>query len=249
MISGELSRYLNELLRVDEFQDYCSNGLEFDGRTEVKRVALAVDACAAVFREAVNLNSDIIIVHHGLFWGDIKTIRGNLKERLKLLFDSNISLYAAHLPLDAHPELGNNAQIMKLLKIKIKGGAGKYKGIPLGFWGELEHEEPLKKFTARVEDKLFTECRLLDFGGRVKKVAVLSGSGWQALYEAEETGFDTLITGEASHSAYTLAEELGVNIIFAGHYATERHGVKALGEHIKRKFGFDVKFIEHSTGI
>ncbi len=245
----ELTQYLDKLLVIDEFQDSSSNGLQFEGREEVKRVALAVDACAAVFREAIRLSSDIVIVHHGLFWGDIKNIRGNLKERLQLLFDSNISLYAAHLPLDAHPELGNNAQIMKALGIEVRGGAGRYRGSPLGFWGELEEELSLKSFTERVEERLGTRCRVLDFGDRVKRVAVLSGTGWQVLNEASDIGFDTLITGESSHSAYTLAEELGVNVIFAGHYATERLGVKALGEHLREKFGLEVSFIEHSTGL
>jgi len=244
-----LAKHLDEYLEVKGFQDSSANGLQFEGREEVQKVALSVDACQEIFRQAIRNDADFLLVHHGLIWGEVRAIRGTFRRRLGHLFSSRISLYASHLPLDAHPEVGNNSQILKALGIEVEGRAGEYKGQSIGFYGELERGEALDEFAPRVEENLGTRCRSLGFGGRVRRVAVVSGGGWQGIYDAEKVGYDTLITGEASHSAYTLAEEMGVNVIFAGHYATERLGPLALGQHLKEKFGLETVFIEHSTGL
>lgn len=247
---GELVDHLDELLKPEDFAgDESANGLQVEGRERVEKVALAVDACGYVFKEAAKQGADMLIVHHGLIWGGIKSIRGTLRARLKLLLDAELSLYACHLPLDAHPELGNNAQLMQVLGIQRKGEFGEYHGRRIGYWGELPQRMSVGSFASLVEERLGVRCRSIDFRGDVKRVGVVSGGGWSAIFDAERIKVDTLLTGEPSHSAYSLAEELGVNLVFAGHYATEKLGVLAVGEHLREKFGLEVVFIEHDTGL
>ena len=247
---GELVSELDSLLKLEDFSsDESANGLQVEGREEVKKVALAVDACGYVFRQAAKLSADFIFVHHGLIWGGIRSIKGTLRSRLKLLLENGLSLYACHLPLDAHPELGNNAQLLKLLGIERRGEFGEYHGRRIGYWGELPQRMSVASFAALVEERLATRCRSVDFSGYVKRVGVVSGGGWSAIFDAERIKVDTLLTGEPSHSAYSLAEELGVNLIFAGHYATEKLGVLAVGEHLRERFGLEVVFIDHDTGL
>jgi dinuclear metal center YbgI/SA1388 family protein len=246
----ELVGYLDELLKLGEFSDdESANGLQVEGRESVRKVAIAVDACGYVFKEAVKQGADLLFVHHGLVWGGIKSIRGVLKARLKLLLENELSLYACHLPLDAHPELGNNAQLLQVLGIERRGEFGEYHGKRIGYWGELPQRMSVASFAALVEERLATRCRSVDFRGDAKRVGVVSGGGWSAIFDAEKIKIDTLLTGEPSHSAYSLAEELGVNLIFAGHYATEKLGVLAVGEHLREKFGLEVVFIDHDTGL
>ncbi|WP_456474724.1 Nif3-like dinuclear metal center hexameric protein [Candidatus Pyrohabitans sp.] len=247
---GELVDHLDELLKPEDFAgDESANGLQVEGRERVEKVALAVDACSYVFKEAAKQGADMLLVHHGLVWGGIKSIRGTLRARLKLLLDSELSLYACHLPLDAHPELGNNAQLLQVLGIQRKGEFGEYHGRRIGYWGELPQRMSVGSFTSLVEERLGVRCRSIDFRGYAERVGVVSGGGWSAIFDAERIKVDTLLTGEPSHSAYSLAEELGVNLVFAGHYATEKLGVLAVGEHLREKFGLEVVFIEHDTGL
>ncbi|WP_457554632.1 Nif3-like dinuclear metal center hexameric protein [Candidatus Pyrohabitans sp.] len=246
----ELVEELDSLLKLEEFPgDESANGLQVAGREEVKKVALAVDACSYVFEQAAKLGADFIFVHHGLIWGGVKSIRGTLRNRLRLLLEKELSLYACHLPLDAHPELGNNAQLLKLLGIERRGEFGEYHGRRIGYWGELPQRMSVAGFAALVEERLATRCRLRDFSGYVKRVGVVSGGGWSAIFDAEKIKVDTLLTGEPSHSACSLAEELGVNLIFAGHYDTEKLGVLAVGEHLRGKLALETVFIDHDTGL
>jgi len=246
----ELVAYLDERLGVAGFPaDAALNGLQVEGRDRVARVALAVDACAATFRAAADSGADLVIVHHGLFWGGVGRLVGSLRKRVGILIEKDISLYACHLPLDAHGELGNNAGILKALRIRRRGPFGTYHGVPIGWWGELPRALSLDSFVGRVQKDLETTCTVLPFGGPVKKVGVVSGGGGSSLFEAEGMGLDTVITGEPSHPLFTFAEETGLNVIFAGHYATETLGVKAVGEELRKKFHLRTEFIHHPTGL
>jgi putative NIF3 family GTP cyclohydrolase 1 type 2 len=221
----QLTSFLDTKLSITDFpDDESSNGLQVEGRDRIKRIGVAVDACEYVFRKAVAEKVDLLFVHHGIIWGGIKAVRGVVRKRIGMLLAADISLYVCHLPLDWHPELGNNAQILKLLSLKKMGAFGEYHDKQIGYWA-------------------------IPFSGHVKNVGIVSGGGWSAIHDAERYGIDTLLTGESSHSAYTLAEDMKINLIYAGHYATETPGVQAVGRLLKKKFGFVVSFIDHPTGL
>ena len=246
----ELVSFLNTELKLSEFpKDESANGLQVEGRKTVHAVGMAVDACASTFQKAAEKKIDFLIVHHGLVWGGIRSIQGVMKQRIKALLDADISLYACHLPLDWHPEYGNNAQLLRALRIKKMGEFGEYHGKRIGYWGRLTKELSLNDFSNRIDRTLRTKTSTISFNKKVKNVGVVSGGGWSAIYDAEKLGIDTLLVGEPSHSAYTLAEEMKVNLVFAGHYATETLGVKAIGAMLKKKFGLKTEFIDHPTGL
>lgn len=247
---GKLTSLLDRELRLDEFPDDESrNGLQVEGRERVLRIGVAVDACGYVFEKASERKIDFLIVHHGLIWGGIKSVKGLLGKRIRMLLGSGISLYACHLPLDWHPEYGNNAGLLKALSIKKAGEFGSYHGKRIGYWGRTAREMSIEKFVATIDSRLKTTSSWISFGRKVRNVGVVSGGGWSALNDAEKIDIDTFLTGEPSHSGYSLAEEMGVNLIFSGHYATETIGVKAVGEMLKRKVGLPVEFIDHPTGL
>lgn len=246
----ELVTFLDAELALSEFAgDESANGLQVEGNPRVRKVGVAVDACEYVFRECVERGVDFLVVHHGLIWGGIKSLRGALKRRIKILLDSRISLYACHLPLDWHPEYGNNIRLLKMLSLRKAGEFGEYHGKRIGYWGKTAREMPLEKFVSDIDKTLKTKSTFVDFGKKVKAVGIVSGGGWSAIHDAESLPIDTFLTGEPSHSAYTLAEEIGVNLIFSGHYATETLGVRAVGEMLAKKFGFETEFIDHPTGM
>jgi len=171
------------------------------------------------------------------------------KKRIKSLFDSNISLYACHLPLDWHPQYGNNSQLLKLLDIKKMGEFGEYHGKKIGYWGRAKKETTLKAFSSEVNKLLNTKSTVIGFGKKVRNIGVVSGGGWFAINEAAQYEIDTFLTGEPSHNAYTIAEEMKVNLVFAGHYATETLGIKATGKMLQKKFNLKVEFLDHPTGL
>ena len=248
---NKLAFFLDKELRLSEFpKDESANGLQVEGRPVVSRIGIAVDACDFVFSEAARKKMDFLIVHHGLIWGNgLRSIDGVLRKRIKTLLDDNLSLYACHLPLDWHPAYGNNIQLLKALSIKKMGEFGDYHGRKIGYWGMLRRETELKDFVVLINKTLNTKAATHDFGRLVKSVGIVSGGGWSAIHDAERHGIDTLLVGEPSHSAYTLAEEMKVNLVFAGHYATETLGVRAVGEMLKMKFRLPVGFIDHPTGL
>ncbi len=245
-----LVSFLDTELSLSEFpHDESSNGLQVEGRATVQKIGVAVDACEFVFKKASAADIDFVVVHHGLIWGGIKSIGGVLKKRIKALMDADISLYACHLPLDWHPVYGNNSQLLKLLSIRKMGEFGEYHGKRIGHWGRTSKEMSLKDFLSQVDRVLNTKSFSLNFGKKVKNVGIVSGGGWSAIYDAEKYGIDTFLTGEPSHSAFTLAEEMRVNVIFSGHYSTETLGVKAVGGMLRKRFGLEVEFIDHPTGL
>jgi dinuclear metal center YbgI/SA1388 family protein len=245
-----LVSFLDSELVLSEFaKDESINGLQVEGGERIARVGIAVDACEYVFREAAQRDIDFLFVHHGLIWGGIRSIRGALRKRIKILLDADISLYACHLPLDWHPKYGNNSELLRILSIKRKGEFGEYHGRRIGCWGTAQKSLRLRDFVALTDGRLKTKSSFVDFGREVRNVGVVSGGGWSAIHDAEELGIDTFLTGEPSHSAYTLAEEIKVNLVFSGHYATETLGVKAVGAMLRKRFGLEVEFIDHPTGL
>lgn len=250
---ADIVERLNLELAVSDFPDDSSaNGLQFQGRGKVRKVAVSVDACLPVIEEAVRQDADMLIVHHGLIWGGgLRSVGGALKRKLSALFKADMSLYACHLPLDAHPRHGNNASILKALGARIRTPFGHYQGRTIGYWGSLPRSIPLESFRDKVDAIVGVTggCRIAGFGGPVRNIAVVSGGGAGSAPEMEGTEIDTFLTGEPSHAAWLQAEEMGKNLIFAGHYATETFGVKALAGWIESKFGLRTDFIDHPTGM
>jgi len=246
----EIVEFLDDLLKVKEWQDKSNNGLQVEGKEEVKKVAFAVDACMEVFEKAKEIGADMIVVHHGLIWGGIDYVKGFIKRRLDFLLKNGISLYAVHLPLDAHPSVGNNVQILKAMGLEPIESFGVYQGKEIGYIGVYDESKPLDDVLDLIREKVNQTLVVLDFGSEdVKRVGVVSGRGGFALVEAVERNVDLFITGEQDHSIYHLAKECGVNVVFAGHYATETFGVKALMRVVGGEFDIDVEFIDIPTGL
>jgi dinuclear metal center YbgI/SA1388 family protein len=196
------------------------------------------------------MKADMLIVHHGLFWGAEERITGVMRKRVGALVESGMSLYAAHLPLDVHRQVGNNAEIARLLGLKLGPTFGRYRGSDIGYIVEAPDSMPRDSLVSKINRALKTESTVLAFGPpRVKLVGVVSGGGAMLAPEAKENGCDTFITGETSHVGYHLAKEAGINVIFAGHYATETVGVRALGRHLQRQYALTCKFISDPTGF
>ena len=246
-----LVSYLDEYLRVaDEVADApeALNGLQVANSGDITRLAAAVDMCEATVRMAAEQHADCLLVHHGLFWGGLRPLIGPAYRRVAGLTKNNIALYSAHLPLDRHPQVGNNAVLARLLEIKIRGEFGSYHGAPLGVWGEYSGKRD--ELSWSLTKALGTAPRLLPFGPeRVQRVGIVTGAGGSMIPQAAAAGLDTYVTGEGQHWTFFDAEELGINVFYAGHYATETVGVRALAEHVSRKFDLPWVFLDHPTGL
>lgn len=245
-----VSAWLDDFLRVRDVPDdaLAFNGLQVANAGEVTRVAVAVDACLAVFEAAAAHDADLLIVHHGLFWSGLEPLVGRAYRRVEALVRNGIALYGAHLPLDVHPEVGNNPVLARLLELPVHGAWGEYKGIPIGVWGEAA--QPRAALAGRIERVLGAPARLLATGPeQVRRIGIVTGAGGSMIADAHDAGLDTLITGEGKHHSYFDAEELGVNVFYAGHYATETVGVQALAERLGREFDLPWTFIDHPTGL
>ncbi len=242
--------HLDRHLKVDQTPDYpgALNGLQLRGEGPVRRVAAAVDAALPVVREAVASKADLLLVHHGMFWGGAQRVDGAQYEKLKLAMDAGMAIYSSHIPLDVHPRLGNNALLGKAAGLGNPEPFFEWKGILLG----LRYAANLRRDTLlrRVEKAVGSPVHLAPGGpATVKKVGIVTGGAGSEVAAAAAEGVDTFITGEGPHHSYTLAEELGVNLIYAGHYATETFGVRALAEHLAKKFHLRHHFIDHPTGL
>ena len=250
MNRDELVSFLNEYLNASAYPDKSSNGLQVEGRPEVERVAFAVDTTLRTIERAAKAKADMMIVHHGMIWGGLGYITGMHYKRLKAILESGINLYVAHLPLDAHPEVGNNVELLKLLGLEPKGSFGEYRGLSVGFWGEFKELQPVEKVAQIIAEKLDTTVRTYEFGRReIKTVGAVSGAGAFALEEAWRRGIDLLVTGEFGHADYLTAIDLPQSVLVAGHYKTETLGVKGLMEVVKEKFDLDVFFIDEPTDL
>ncbi|WP_297510678.1 Nif3-like dinuclear metal center hexameric protein [Thermococcus sp.] len=250
MNRDELVAFLDDYLQVSAYSDKSSNGLQIEGKEEVERVAFAVDTTLRTIGMAAKGKTDMLVVHHGMIWGGLNYVTGIHYKRLKALFENGINLYVAHLPLDAHPEVGNNVGLLRLLDLEPKGPFGEYKGLSIGFWGEFKEAQPIEKVAQIIAEKLDTTVKTYEFGKReIKTVGAVSGAGAFALEEAWRKGIDLLITGEFGHADYLTAIDLPQSVLVAGHYKTETLGVKALMELLKERFGLDVFFIDEPTGL
>lgn len=250
MLVNELREYLDGYLRVAEIPDWSGamNGLQVDSPRTVRRVAAAVDAAQATVDRAVAWGADLLLVHHGLFWDGSQPVTGRRYRRLKTILDADLAVYSAHLPLDVHPEVGNNAILARELGIEARGSFGEYKGMPIGVWGELETMRgELVERAARV---LGGPVHLVPGGPeRVRRVGVITGGAGDEVHAAARAGLDAFVTGEARHHNFFDAEEGGVNLLLGGHYATEVWGVRALAAHLAERFGMEWTFIDHPTGL
>jgi dinuclear metal center YbgI/SA1388 family protein len=246
----DLVTYMDELLRVNDIRDWKNalNGLQVANSGSVHRIATAVDASEATIAAAVARRCDLLLVHHGLFWSGNRPVTGSRYRRLKLLLDADVAVYGAHLPLDVHPELGNNALLARQLGLQPSGTFASHEGRDIGITAECDM--PRGELSALLERVLGGPVRLIAGGPeRVRRVGVLTGSGGSLVEEAAARRLDTLITGEGSHHTYIDAMEAGVNLFYGGHYATETWGVRALGEHMSARFGLPAEFVESPTGM
>lgn len=246
-----LAQYLDDYLRVaEETADApeALNGLQVGNAGEVTRLAAAVDMCAATVRMASEQRADCLLVHHGLFWGGLRPLVGPAYARVAALIKGNLALYAAHLPLDRHPEVGNNSVLARLLGVTVRGEFGSYHGAPIGVWGEYSGKRD--ELSWSLTKALGSAPRLLPFGPeQVRRVGIVTGAGGSLIPQAAAAGLDTYVTGEGQHWTFFDAEELGINVCYAGHYATETVGVKALAEHVSKKFDLPWVFLDHPTGL
>ncbi|HWY17894.1 MAG TPA: Nif3-like dinuclear metal center hexameric protein [Solirubrobacteraceae bacterium] len=246
--TAEILDHLDRLLEPDRFEDYCPNGLQVPGPAEVATIATGVSASAELFELATAERADLLVVHHGLFWGSAPgPIDAQLKRRLQLLFDADMALAAYHLPLDAHPELGNNALIAQELGGKRVDEPfalrhGESIGCLAQFPGGLLAEELIERVRAATGGR---EPLVFDAGPpRICTLAIVSGAGSDYLAHAAAAGADALLTGEPAERVMSQARELGVHLIAAGHYATETWGVQALGEHLAERYGLRHVFLD-----
>lgn len=249
MSRDRLVEYLDRYLNIATIEDDSPNGLQVEGNARVSKIAFAVDASVTTIRAAARAKADLLIVHHGLFWRRHQQIVGSLYKRVSLLVRNDLSLYAVHLPLDCHPELGNNVVLARLFGMEVIGQFGEYKGTKIGLLALLPDALPRGDLEGIVGAKLGAPVDTLPFGpAKVRRVGVISGGAAMFAEEAKRRGCDTLITGESSHASYHLARDAGINVMFAGHYATETVGIRALERHLRERFGVPGKFIPAPTG-
>lgn len=249
---ADLVSHLDTELRIAEIADYGNalNGLQLENREgKATKIVAAVDATLPVMHKAVAMRADLLLVHHGMFWSGLQPWTGPVFQKMKLCHDNGLAVYSAHLPLDVHPTLGNNAQIAMALGLTPTGGFLEYKGSSIGV--TAEHAMPLDDLVAKFKAALGGSAVHVCAGGPkiTKKIGISSGGSGSEVAAAAKAGIDTFITGEGPHWSYTLAEELGINILYGGHYATETFGVKALAAHIEAKFGIPWEFVDHPTGL
>ena len=247
----ELVSYLDSYLRVAEIEDSSQNGLQVEGPADITKLAFAVDASLTSCDQAVSAGAQLLVVHHGLFWSNPVTLVGPFLRRVKSLIYGECGLYAAHLPLDLHPVVGNNAELARLLELEDTFPFGKEKGVEIGVAGVLNPPLTIPSLIGRlVQIFQTTPVRVLSHGPeKATRVGCISGFAADLAGQAHEAGLDTFITGETSHAYFHEASERELNIIYAGHYATETLGVKALARHIETELELDTIFLDVPTGM
>lgn len=243
MYLSELIDYTGQLLQVDRFRDYCPNGLQVEGRSEVRTVVSGVTASLALLERAAELDADLVLVHHGYFWkGEDARITGIRRARLKFLLQRDLSLVGYHLPLDAHPELGNNVQLARVLGFTLEGWSGEQSMVAYGVPAQVQS---LAELGRSIADRLQREPMLVgDPQKPIRRIAWCTGAAQDYLELAVGLGVDAFLTGEVSERTVHLARESGVAFIAAGHHATERYGVQALGTHLAQRFGIKHHFVD-----
>lgn len=251
---NEIVKYLNEVFAEVSFPDYSYNGLQFEGSAKVHKIAAGVDATNEFFAESIKQGADFAVVHHGLFW---KGAEWNRLDRInqkivKTLMSGNLNLFAMHLPLDAHPKFGNNAIMAGLLKAKVVAPFGGSRSNAVGVLARLASPITLKELYQRIEKAIGPVVTSLEFGKKkIQTLGILSGGGWSSVtdplvYDGE---VDAILTGEVIHQAVATCRDRQVNMISAGHYATEVFGARELGKHLAKKFDLEFTFVDLPTGL
>jgi dinuclear metal center YbgI/SA1388 family protein len=251
MTSKKLDAFFKDILDIGAIEDVSLNGLQVDNDgSGIKKIAFATDACMETFERAFAAGAGMLFVHHGLFWGKASALSGIHRERLKFLLDKNIALYAAHLPLDQHPQYGNNAVLARKLGIEKLESFGSYHGHKIGYKGDLKAPLTIEDAVSLISFMDRPPLSTLPFGkGRILTAAVVSGGAADLVNEAIEEGIDLFITGDAAHTWYHYALEAHINVIAGGHYATEVWGVRAIMGLCAEKLNMDVEFIDVPTGL
>ena len=267
---SDIVTYTDDFLRIREVGDWDNslNGLQIENSGRVTRLGAAVDVSTRVLTEAAKRNVDLLIVHHGLFWPGLQPVRSALRRQLQLAFENDIALYSAHLPLDIHPKVGNNAELVAALSLpfgvrrhvaafksadmsaqsKLVQVFLEEKGQPVGL--KVRASLPRSDLVRRLERALGGPVKVFSFGPRqTRTIGVVTGGAGSEIYRVAQENIDTFITGEAPHWAAVAAEELGMNLLLGGHYATEVFGAKALGAHLSKRFGISWEFIDCPTGL
>ena len=247
---AELVRYADELLRLPEIEDYANalNGLQIENDGSVTKIGAAVDASGATIQMAVEREVDLLVVHHGFFWQGLQPLTGPVGRGLRLAFSNNLALYSAHLPLDFHPRIGNNALLAAALGFDQTEPFLEVKGQAIGLRAETELRRD--ELLTKLEESLGGPVRCIGAGPmEVRRVGLVTGGAGGEIYRAAKSGLDSYITGEAPHWAAVAAEELGINLFLGGHYATEIFGVKALAADLAEKFAVPWEFLDRPTGL
>jgi dinuclear metal center YbgI/SA1388 family protein len=242
--------HCDRIMRTKEIGDYdgAANGLQVQNSGVVTKIAAAVDASFATAKLAVTAKADLMIVHHGLFWSPSHPWTGKKYELLQLLIENNLAVYSSHLPLDAHPKLGNNAQLCAALGLRNLKPFFLSHGQPIGFQSQTRISRT--ELAVKLERATGAKPQIIPGGKNVcEKIGVVTGGAGGELKMAAAEGVDTFITGEGPHWTFAVAEELGLNVFYGGHYATEIFGVKALAAELSRKFKVPWQFLDHPTGL
>jgi dinuclear metal center YbgI/SA1388 family protein len=246
----EIIRYTDNFLRIRDVGDWDNalNGLQIENSGRVTRIGAAVDVSTRVLTEAGRKNVDFLIVHHGLFWPGLQPATRALRRQLQLAFKTDMAVYSAHLPLDIHPKVGNNAQLVAVLGLKSAEPFLEEKGQPVGLKtrASISRNELVRK----LREALNGPVKVFEFGPKqTRTIGVVTGAAGSEIYRVAEENIDTFITGEAPHWTAVAAEELGMNLLLGGHYATEVFGVKALATHLSKRFRIPWEFIDCPTGL
>ncbi|MBK7997504.1 MAG: Nif3-like dinuclear metal center hexameric protein [Verrucomicrobia bacterium] len=246
----KIVHYCDRTLRTNAVNDYSGavNGLQVENRGQVTRIAAAVDASLSTIKLAIATKADLLIVHHGLFWSPRQPWTGKTHEMLRLLLENNLAIYSSHLPLDLHPTLGNNVQLCAALGLKNPKPFfyDKEQHIGLQVRAKLPREELAKRLRSAVGNK---PVAIPGGPSTCRRIGIVTGGAGSELKRAASEGVDTFITGEGPHWSFALAEELGVNVLYGGHYATETFGVKALAQELSNRFDLPWAFIDYPTGL
>lgn len=244
----ELNNYLAQFLQIERFNDYCPNGLQVEGKSEVRKIVTGVTASFALLERAVAENADAILVHHGYFWrGESQTIAGIKKRRLRLLLEQDINLFAYHLPLDAHAEIGNNVMLGKVLGLEIAGWLDEKNMIA---WSMINESQSLQMVVDNISTKLHRPVQVIgDVARSIRTIAWCTGAAQNYIEQAIDHNIDVFISGEISEQTVHQARESETAYIAAGHHATERYGIQALGMHLAEKFNLQHEFIDVDNPI
>lgn len=248
MNRSELVAYLDRYLRIFEISDYGPQGLQIEGKEEVERVVALVDAHLPCVHAAIESKADLMLVHHGIFWGPPRPIAGSYGRLVRTFIEADINLYAAHLALDAHPEVGNNAELARRLNLTVTEWWGDVKGTALAALAEAPDGTTLQKLVQSLKSNVGPILAVQAHGSKeVRRVGIMSGGGAGHVEEAAALGCDTYVTGETSHANFYDAFNAGINVIYVGHYQSEVVGVQALGSHLASKFDLAYEFIDLPT--